>query len=251
MKAYRYVCFLFVDRGHLLMSAQTKIQQTQRKQWSKAPSIVPELNLIQIQLDSYKWFLTQGIKEVLEEITPVEDFTQKNWILQLGSFYFGKPKYSADQAKEKGVTFDASLKIEAILTNKQTGQRSKQEVFLGDIPQMTEKGTFIVNGVERVIINQLVRSPGVFFSAADDPITGKRLYSAEIRPYRGSWLEFSVSRTGVLTAKIDRRRKFAATTLLRAIGFSDNDQIKELFKDVDSAEEKLIDLTLEIGRAHV
>jgi len=227
------------------MSAAESIKQnSNRKFWSKASSIVPQLNLIQIQLDSYNWFLTAGIREVLEEINPVEDFTGKNWLLELGNFYFGKAKYSADLAKEKGVTFDASLKIEAVLTNKQTGKRSKQEVFLGDIPQMTEKGTFIINGVERVIINQLVRSPGVFFSAADDPITGKRLYSAEIRPYRGSWLEFSVSRAGVLTAKIDRRRKFAVTTLLRAIGFSENEQIKEIFKDVDTTEEKLIDLTL-------
>ena len=211
---------------------------TERRYWNKSTAIVPQLNLIQIQLDSYNWFLQQGIKDVLMEITPVEDFTGKNWTLELGSFYFGKPKYTFEQAREKGVTFDAPLKIEAILVNKQTGQRSKQEVFLGDIPQMTDKGTFIINGVERVIINQLVRSPGVFFQAADDPITGKRLYSAEIRPYRGSWLEFSVSRTGVLTAKIDRRRKFAATTLLRALGFSDNEQILELFKDVDQGENK-------------
>jgi len=227
------------------MPAQLNIQQnSNRKFWSKTPSLVPELNLIQIQLDSYKWFLTQGIGEVLEEINPVEDFTGKNWLLELGKFYFGKPKYTSEMAREKGVTFDAPLKIEATLTNKQTGRKSKQEVFLGDIPQMTDKGTFIINGVERVIINQLVRSPGVFFSAADDPITGKRLYSAEIRPYRGSWLEFSVSRTGVLTAKIDRRRKFAVTTLLRAIGFSESEAIKEQFKDVDTTDEKLIDLTL-------
>ncbi len=218
---------------------------TNRKYWSKKPAVVPELNLIKIQLDSYNWFLETGIREVLGEISPVEDFTKKNWILELGSFYFGKGKYTSEIAREKGVTFDAPLKIEAILINKQTGQRYKQDVFLGDIPQMTEKGTFIVNGVERVIINQLVRSPGVFFQASDDPITGKRLYSAEIRPYRGSWLEFSITRGGVLTAKIDRRRKFAATTLLRALGFSDNEQILELFKDVDTTEDKLVDATLQ------
>ena len=231
--------------GHLLMSAKIPVTETnERKYWSKAQSLVPQLNLIQIQLDSYYWFLKEGIKEVLKEISPVEDFTGKNWTLELGSFYFGKPKYTAEQARDKGVTHDASLKIEAILTNKQTGQRSRQEVFLGDIPQMTEKGTFIVNGVERVIINQLVRSPGVFFSAADDPITGKRLFYAEIRPYRGSWLEFSISRTGVLTAKIDRRRKFAATTFLRAIGISETADIIEQFKDVDTSQEKYIEATL-------
>ena len=222
----------------------SKTKDTERKYWSKAPASVPELNLIKIQLDSYHWFLQTGIKEVLEEISPVEDFTGKNWTLELGSFYFGKSKYSSDQAKEKGVTFDAPLKIEATLINKQTGQRYKQDVFLGDIPQMTDKGTFIINGVERVIINQLVRSPGVFFQASDDPITGKRLFSAEIRPYRGSWLEFSITRGGVLTAKIDRKRKFAATTLLRALGFSDNESISTLFASVDTNEDKFIDATL-------
>ena len=226
------------------MSLNANITKSVRKYWSKAPAVVPELNLIKIQLDSYNWFLKEGIREVLEEISPVEDFTGKNWTLQLGSFYFGKAKYTAEIAKEKGVTFDAPLKIEAILVNKQTGQKYKQDVFLGDIPQMTDKGTFIINGVERVIINQLVRSPGVFFQASDDPITGKRLYSAEIRPYRGSWLEFAVTRGGVLTAKIDRRRKFAATTLLRALGFSETEDIVEQFSDVDTADDKFIEATL-------
>lgn len=227
-----------------MLAKASNTKDNNRKYFSKTPFLVPELNLIQIQLDSYRLFLQTGIKEVLDEISPVEDFTGKNWTLQLGSFYFGKPKYTSEEATQKGVTFDASLKIEATLINKQTGQRYKQEVFLGDIPQMTEKGTFIVNGVERVIINQLVRSPGVFFQAADDPITGKRLFSAEVRPYRGSWLEFSITRGGVLTAKIDRRRKFAATTLLRALGFSDNESILKQFADVDTGEDKIIDTTL-------
>lgn len=219
-------------------------KENNRKYFTKQPAFTPQLNLIKLQLDSYNWFLKEGIKEVLSEISPVEDFTGKNWTLELGSYQFGKSKYTPEQAKEKGVTFDAPLRIEAILMNKQTGQRFKQEVFLGDIPQMTEKGTFIVNGVERVIINQLVRSPGIFFSAMDDPITGKRLYQAEIRPYRGSWLEFSISRTGVLTAKIDRRRKFAVTTLLRALGFSDSQQIIDQFSDVDTGEDKIFEATL-------
>ncbi|MBI2600667.1 DNA-directed RNA polymerase subunit beta [Candidatus Daviesbacteria bacterium] len=215
-----------------------------RKYWTKTTAPTPDINLIKLQLDSYSWFLHQGIIEVLNEITPVEDFTGKNWTLELGSISFGKPNYTPEQALNKGVTFDAPLKVETILTNKQTGKKYQQEVFMGDIPQMTEKGTFIINGVERVIINQLVRSPGVFFSATDDPITGRRLHSAEIRPYRGSWLEFSVSRTSVLTAKIDRRRKFAATTLLRALGFSSDEEIIAVFKDVDTAETKLIETTL-------
>ncbi|MEK7616753.1 MAG: DNA-directed RNA polymerase subunit beta [Patescibacteria group bacterium] len=226
------------------MSQKLTDKDNIRKYWGNTPAFTPQLDLIKLQLDSYNWFLKEGIAEVLAEISPVEDFTLKNWILELGSFSFGKSKYNPEQAKEKGVTFDTPLKIEAILVNKQTGKRIKQDVFLGDIPQMTEKGTFIINGVERVIINQLVRSPGVFFQASDDPITGKRLYSAEIRPYRGSWLEFNVSRGGVLTAKIDRRRKFAATTFLRAIGMSDTEEIIKTFVAEDSSEDKFIEATL-------
>ena len=122
----RMLVFVVPVPGHLLMSAKIPVTETnERKYWSKAQSLVPQLNLIQIQLDSYYWFLKEGIKEVLKEISPVEDFTGKNWTLELGSFYFGKPKYTAEQARDKGVTHDASLKIEAILTNKQTGQRRK------------------------------------------------------------------------------------------------------------------------------
>lgn len=216
-----------------------------RKYWGKISSQKPDLNLVQLQLDSYKQFVAEGIKEVIDEITPIEDFTGKNWILELADPIFGKPKYTPDQAQLKGVTFDAPLKIKATLTNKQTSQRYEQEVFLGDIPMMTDKGTFIINGVERVIVSQIVRSPGVFFGALDDPITGRRLFQAELRPYRGSWLEFSVSRSDVLTVKIDRRRKFTATTLLRAIGYSDNEEIIKLFADVDTSEDhKLLETTL-------
>ncbi len=208
-----------------------------RRNLGKAQTLLPELNLIQLQLDSYNWFLKDGIREVLDEISPIEDFTGKNWLLELGEFEFSKPKYSPEQAQEKGVTYDGPLRVQTTLTNKQTGQRYTQGVFLGDIPQMTEKGTFIINGVERVIVNQIVRSPGVFFGALDDPITGRRLYQAELRPYRGSWLEFSVSRSDVLTVKIDRRRKFVATTFLRALGYADNEQLLSLFRDVDISED--------------
>ncbi|MBI4036433.1 DNA-directed RNA polymerase subunit beta [Candidatus Daviesbacteria bacterium] len=225
--------------------ATPNTRETSRKYWGKVLSLKPELNLTKLQRDSYSDFLTEGIREILAEISPVEDFTGKNWVLEFGDYSFGKPKYTAEKASEKGVTFDAPLKVQTMLTNKQTGQKWQQEVFLGDIPQMTDKGTFIINGVERAIVNQIVRSPGVFFSAIDDPITGRRLYQAELRPYRGSWLEFSVSRSDVLTVKIDRRRKFAATTFLRAIGFSSAEEIIDLFKDVDvNNEHKLIETTL-------
>lgn len=207
----------------------------ERKYWGKNRSTLANLediDLVFLQKGSYKKFLEEGIGELVQEISPVIDFTGKNWQLEFGDYFFGKPRFTPEQCSVKGSTYDAPLRVKVTLTNLQTKQTYSQEAFLGDIPQMTDKGTFIINGVERVIINQIVRSPGVFFSATDDPITGKRLYGAELRPQHGSWLEFSISRSDVLTVKIDRRRKFAATTLLRALGFSE-DEIREEFKEVD------------------
>lgn len=194
------------------------------------------IDLVRLQKDSYKKFLEEGIGQLLAEISPVLDFTGKNWQLEFGEYFFGKTRFDPETSIIKGVSFDTPLKVKVTLTNLQTGKKYTQEAFLGDIPQMTQKGTFIINGVERVIINQIVRSPGVFFSAVDDPVTGKRLYGAELRPSHGSWLEFSISRSDVLTVKIDRRRKFAATTLLRALGFT-QEEISEEFKDVDRDED--------------
>jgi DNA-directed RNA polymerase subunit beta len=194
-----------------------------------------KIDLASLQKVSYKDFLDNQIGELLKEINPVVDFTGKNWQLEFGEFQFGKTRFTPDQCHAKGVSYDAPLRIKVTLTDLQTGRQYKQEAFLGDIPQMTDKGTFIINGVERVIINQIVRSPGVFFSQSEDASTGRTLYGAELRPQHGSWLEFSISRSDVLTVKIDRRRKFAATTLLRALGYSEEDIMAE-FKDVDTNE---------------
>jgi DNA-directed RNA polymerase subunit beta len=214
-----------------------------RAYWGNNKTQLKSLDLARLQKDSYQKFLAEGIGELLQEISPVLDFTGKNWKLEFGEYFFGKTKFTPEHCAQKGVSYDAPLRVRVTLTNLQTEQQYKQEAFLGDIPQMTEKGTFIVNGVERVIINQIVRSPGVFFSAADDPITGRRLYGAELRPQHGSWLEFSVSRSDVLTVKIDRRRKFAATTLLRALGYS-QEEIIEAFKEVDvNPDHRFIDST--------
>ncbi|MGH7246029.1 MAG: DNA-directed RNA polymerase subunit beta, partial [Candidatus Levyibacteriota bacterium] len=182
---------------------------------------------------------------VLQEISPVEDFTEKNWSLTLKKYRLGKPSTTADDAKMKGVTFDAPLYVEASLLNKKTNISQTQEIFLGDIPQMTEQGTFVVNGIERAVVNQLVRSPGVFFTATVDNVTGRALYNAEIRPVHGSWLEFSTTRHGTITVKIDRRRKFPVTTFLRAIGIASNDDIKNRFAQVtQGANESFIEETL-------
>ncbi|MFA5932746.1 MAG: DNA-directed RNA polymerase subunit beta [Microgenomates group bacterium] len=215
-----------------------QINNSTRTYWGNRKSFNQQFDLTYLQKESYAWFMEQGVGEILHSVNPVLDFTGKNWKLTFEEYTLGKPRYTPDEANLKGVSYDAPLRVKVTLINLQTNEEYKQEVFLGDIPQMTDKGTFIVNGIERAVVNQIVRSPGVFFSSAQDPITGKILYSAELRPAHGSWLEFSISRSDVLTVKIDRRRKFAASTFLRAIGYSDDDQIRELFKDLNLPEDR-------------
>ncbi len=208
-----------------------------REDWGKKFPVIPELDLLTVQKESYKWFEEKGIGEVLQEISPIDDFTGKNWTLILKDYRIGKPTNTPELCLVKGLTFDAPLYVKATLTNKKTEAQIDQEVFLGDIPRMTERGTFIINGIERAIVNQLVRSPGVFFTATPDVVTGQTLYTAEIRPVHGSWLEFTTTRYETITVKIDRRRKFLASTFLRAIGVSDNDLIREKFAEVEAGGE--------------
>ncbi len=204
-----------------------------RRYFGKTNIPVPTLNLTQIQRDSYAWFIQEGIPQILTEISPIEDFTGKNWRLHFGQHTFDTSKYTPSEALARGVTYDAPLRVDARLENLRTGQVSQQEIFLGDFPMMTERGTFVINGIERAVVNQLVRSPGVYFLGEVDPATGLMLYYAELRPQRGSWLEFHVTRSGVITVRIDRRRKFPATTLLRAIGMTE-EEMQETFAKVDT-----------------
>lgn len=224
------------------------MKSSPRIYWGKQNTKLPELDLTKVQRESYEWFLTEGIAEALKEINAgsgIEDFTKKNWKLEFGEYSLGQPKITPATARRKALTYDMPLRVQAILTNKQTGQVTKQEVFLGDIPKMTQTGTFIINGVERAVVNQLVRAPGIFYSADIDPNTGRTLYHAELRPLRGSWLEFSVGRGDVITIKIDKHRKIPATTLLRAIGYSTNDEILALFSEIDTnADRRFIESTL-------
>jgi len=210
-----------------------KHELPKRLYWGQETTNLPELDLTRVQKESYNWFIERGLSELLQEISPVEDFTGKNWSLTFGKYYFDKPRYSPDECLQKGLTYDSPLKAETTLLNKQTGKEIRQGVFLGDIPSMTDNGTFIINGVERCIVNQIVRSPGVYFTGDTDPNTGKMLYLAEVRPLFGSWLDFSISRNDVMLVRIDRRRKYAATTLLRAIGISSDEELLRLFTDVD------------------
>ena len=215
-----------------------------RINWGKEYSFLPTLDLLAVQKDSYAWFLEKGIGEILQEISPIDDFTEKNWTLIFKDYRIGKPPKSTDFCITKGITFDAPLYVSAELLNKKTNKTIKQEVFLGDIPQMTERGTFIINGVERTIVNQLVRSPGAYFTVIQDNVTGKKIYTAEIRPVHGSWLEFSTTRHETITVRIDRRRKVLATTFLRALGISSNDDIREKFKEPEEGKASFIDNTL-------
>lgn len=203
------------------------------------------LDLKLIPRNSYTWFLTDGVKEALEEFSPIEDFTGQNWQLTLSNHTVGEARYSEEEALEKGVSFDAPLKVVAKLVNKQTNETVEQEVFLGYLPVMTDNATFVVNGIERAVVNQLVRAPGVYFFGEMEVSSGKTLHMAELRPLRGSWLEFNVDRSGILTVRIDRRRKFPVTTLLRAIGLSTNEELLAAFTEVEKdLDQKFIATTI-------
>jgi len=197
-------------------------------------------NLIKIQTDAYNWFTREGLKELLEELSPIEDFTGKKYALSFKDYRFEEPKLSKAQAKDKNLSYEASLKVMAELLNKETGEQKTQEIFLGDYPIMTDRGTFIINGVERVVVSQLVRSPGVFFTRD----SGANYLGAKIIPNRGAWLELETGQNGVISVKIDRKRKIAVTALLRAFGYGSDKDLKELFAHVDTGEVKFIDETI-------
>ena len=220
-----------------------------RVNWGKKRSKLPQLDLIRLQMDSYQDFLGNGIATALAEINGdrgIEDYTGKNWSLSFGIHRLGRPDYSMATARAKETTYSVPLYAEATLLNKKTGQEQTQEVFLGDIPMMTPVGTFIINGIERAVVTQLVRAPGVSFAGETDNISGRLLYSAEIRPLHGDWLEFNVGRRDVITVKIDKRRKMPATVLLRAMGYGHEEDIKEALRDELALDEfHLLENTLE------
>ncbi len=190
-------------------------------------------NLVQVQLDSYKWFLETGLKELLKDISPIADWTGKELEVSFLDFKLEESKYGERVAIEKNITYEAPLKVKVSLKNKRTGQEKEQELFLADFPLMTPRGTFIINGVERVVISQLIRSPGVIFSFSRTS-RFKRFFAAKLIPSRGAWLEFETEYNGVISVRIDRKRKIAATALLRAFGITKDEEIKKLFNDVDT-----------------
>ena len=203
-----------------------------RRTFNTIPDAMELPYLASVQSDSYNWFLTEGIAELFKEINPITDFIGRDLELNLLDHYLDEPKFDEAESKAKKVTYEAPLRVRTELINKRTGEKKEQEIYLGDLPVMTDRGTFIVNDAERVIVSQLVRSSGVFFT--ESAIRGRRYYGAKIIPNRGAWLEFETDANNVIWVKIDRKRKVAATSLLRAFGMADDDKIVEAFKDVNT-----------------
>lgn len=211
--------------------------------FTQGDTALPLPDLIAHQKDSWREFIETGLSEVFAEINPIEDYTGQKLELRFKQYEFQSPKVSEQEAKENNLTFEAPLKANIELTNKVTGEIKEQEIYLGDYPWMTERGTFIINGTERVVVSQLIRSAGIFFSADKTPT--RNYYGAKLIPGRGAWLEFETASNGVIYVKIDRRRKLPVTALLRALGHQKTGEIKKIFEDVDTGETKYIETTLE------
>jgi DNA-directed RNA polymerase subunit beta len=204
----------------------------ERVSFSKISEVAPLPDLIGIQRESFHWLLKDGLGEVLAEVSPIEDFTE-TYQLIFGKHQFKEIKYSVEECKDKDMTYSAPLFVEAAFINKDTGEIKEQEVFMGDFPMMTDKGTFVINGTERVVVSQLVRSPGVYFSRELDKTSDKDIYLAKVIPSRGAWLEFEVDKRDTVGVRIDRKRRQNVTVLLKALGWSE-EEILELFEDATS-----------------
>ncbi len=210
---------------------RTAPKTLERKSFTPIVDSMQLPDLIEVQKMSYDWLFKQGIRELFEEVSPVKDFIGRDLELYLMEYYLDEPKFDEYVAKAKNLNYEAPLRVKARLINKRTAETKEQEIYLGDFPLMTDRGTFIVNGVERVVVSQLVRSAGVFFTSEN--LRGRKHYGAKIIPNRGAWLELETDSSNVIWVKIDRKRKVAVTSLMRAFGFSTDEEILELFKNVD------------------
>ena len=226
-----------------------------KRSYSRIPAIINVPNLIQVQIDSFEHFKNEGLRELFNEISPIEDFPSSRFELTLGDHYFEEPKLTEEECRERESTYAAALYVTVKLTIKASGpgqgEIKEQTLFIGDIPMMTSTGTFIINGAERVVVSQLVRSPGVYFTTDSDPNTGRPLAAAKLIPYRGAWMEFETSNRDVLSVKVDRKRKTPVSTLLRCLSyyydkpedadkralFESDEGLLSLFEDVDTDEE--------------
>ena len=224
-----------------------------RKSFARIPDILETPNLIDIQRQSFQWFLEHGLKQAFKDVSPVQDFTG-NLSIEFGDYEFGDVKYLVDECKEKDMTYSAPLFVWVRFLNKETGEIKEQQVFMGDFPLMTAKGTFVINGTERVVVSQLVRSPGVYFNKEIDKVTDKYLYACKVIPSRGAWLELETDKKDIVYVRIDRKRKQPVTIFLKALGFGDNKDLLKMFKNaqpiintlekdyVESKEEALVEI---------
>ncbi|MBU4421827.1 DNA-directed RNA polymerase subunit beta [Candidatus Parcubacteria bacterium] len=207
------------------------VKSKTRKYFGKAYDAIPQVDLIEIQKTSYKWFLEKGIKDLFREISPIRDFIGRDLELYFDEYSIDEPKFDEKTAMAKNVNYEAPLRVKVRLMNRRTEKTVEQEIYLGEIPLMTNRGTFVVNGIQRVVVSQLIRSAGAFFTS--EFIRGRRYYGAKIIPNRGAWMEFETDANGVIWVKIDRKRKVAVTTLLRVFGLSGEEEIKKAFEGVD------------------
>ena len=218
---------------------EVKHEKASRKDFSKVGDFIEMPNLIKVQKDSYDWFVEEGLGEVLRDISPIEDYSG-NLVLEFFDYYMeDKTKYTEEEAKERDATYSTRLHVKVRLINRETGEIKEQEIYLGDFPLMTESGTFIINGAERVVVSQLVRSPGCYYTEEFDTKTGKKTYTSTVMPLRGAWIEYETDGNDVFYVRVDRTRKVPVTTLLRTIGIETDDQIRTLF-----GEETLLETTI-------
>ena len=208
---------------------EVKYEKASRKDFAKVGDYIEMPNLIKVQKDSYDWFIEEGLGEVLKDISPIEDYSG-NLVLEFFDYYMEeKTKYSVEEAKERDATYSTRLHVKVRLINRETGEIKEQEIYLGDFPLMTDSGNFVINGAERVVVSQLVRSPGCYYGEEFDTKTGKRTYNSTVMPLRGAWLEYETDGNDIFWVRVDRTRKVPVTTLLRAIGIATDSQIIDLF----------------------
>src|SRR3989339_1943159 len=208
------------------------LKTKERQFFTSLRDAVEAPDLIEIQKSSYSWFFEEGLRELFDELSPITDFTGRDLEIYFEDYYIDEPKFDQVTCIKKNITFEAPLRVNVRLANKRTNKTEKQEIYLGDMPLMTDRGTFIVNGIERVVVTQLIRSAGAFFTA--EAVRGRRFYGAKIIPNRGAWIEIETDQNNVLWIKVDRKRKVAATSLLRAFGYKNDEDIKKLFEDVNT-----------------
>ena len=212
---------------------EQKLGKNVRMSFSKARNTLELPNLLEVQTKSYEWFLREGLDEVLRDVSPIMDYSGNLQIDFLSYTIDPTPKYPVEECKERDVNYAAPLRVNVRLTNKQTGEVKETEIYMGDFPLMTDNGTFVINGAERVIVSQIVRSPGMYY-ASDIDKSGRKMYTAQVIPYRGAWLEYETDINGVMYVRIDKNRKLPMTVFIRALGVSTRDEIYAMFGEEKS-----------------